>query len=56
MKYIFIKVSAFGSAAVVAANLVSSVNSTHEVVVLHDEQWAGNRHSQAVLLATENAT
>ena len=44
MKYVFVKFSAFRSAAVVAPNLVSSVDTAHEGVVVHDGHGAGNRY------------
>ena len=36
MKNVLIKFSALGSAAIIALNLVTPVNSTHELVVVDD--------------------
>ena len=36
VKNILVELSTFGSAAVVASNLITPINSSHEIVVLHD--------------------
>lgn len=53
LKNILIKFSAFGSAAVIASNLVTPVNSTHEIVIVKDGQWAWNRYPGAILLSSK---
>jgi hypothetical protein len=40
IKYVLVELPAFGSVTVIAVNLVTPVNSTHELIVVHDRQWA----------------
>ena len=44
MKNVFIKISALCSAAVVPPHLVSSVDSAHVGVIVHDGNRAGDRY------------
>ena len=56
MKDVFVKFSAFRSAAVVAPDLVSSVNSAHVGVVVHDRHGARHRYPRTILLAPEDVS
>ena len=50
---VFIKLLALGSAAIIATNLVTPVNSTHELVVVDDRQRARNSYPGTILLPSE---
>ena len=53
IKNILIKFSALCSATIVASNLVTPVNSAHELIVINDGQWARNSYPCTILLPTE---
>ena len=53
IKNILIKFSALRSATIVAANLVTPVNSAHELIVIDDGQWTRNSYPCTILLPTE---
>ncbi len=56
MKDVFVKFSAFRSAAVVAPDLVSSVNAAHIDVVVQDRHGARHRYPRTILLAPEDVS
>ena len=55
MKYVFIKFSAFGSAAVVPPDLVSPIDAPHVGVVVVDGRGARYRQPCTILLAPEDS-
>ena len=56
VKDVFVSLSAFCSAAIVPPDVVTSVDPTHESVVVDDGHGTGNRYPRTILLAPEDST
>ena len=53
VKNVLVKLSAFGTAAVVSSNLITSINSAHVLVVVNDRQGARNAYPRSILLPSK---
>lgn len=54
VEYIFIKLPALGSAAVIAPHLVTSVNTSHVVVISNDGLWTWHWNVSPISLASSD--